>query len=95
MLHRLDAIPAVLAGVPKEPVVFFLVNKANHPANAGVSSAQLAIESAYYEIIGDQAAFRNVGGRARARPELDPNDAMAKYDGMSFSDFVAEIRSLK
>ena len=91
----IDAIPAVLGSVPKEQTVFFLINKAHHPANANLASDQLAIESAYYEIIGDQAAFRNVDGRAQGRPELDPEDPMARYNGMVFTDLAAEIRSLR
>lgn len=91
---NVDAIPTLIADVPAEQTIYFLINKAHHPANAGLSTKQLAFEAGYYEIIGDQAVFRNVGGAARARPDLDAADPLAILDGRSFSDVVALIRAL-
>lgn len=89
-----DAIPTIMADVPTEQSIFFLLNKAQHPATAGASAAQKKVEERYYEIIGDQALLRDIGGKVATRPELDPLDPIAKYEGLTFSDVVAEVRLL-
>lgn len=91
---NVDAIPSLIADVPAEQTIYFLINKAHHPANVGLPAKQLEVEAGFYEIIGDQAVFRDVGGNAKARPELDPSDPLATLDGRRFLDLVALIRSL-
>lgn len=90
-----DAVPLVLETAPRERGLFFLLNKAKHPATEGLAPAERAQEAAYYEIMGDQALLRDVDDRATLAAAVDAPDFVLALEGRSFSAVVDEVRALQ
>jgi hypothetical protein len=89
-----EAIPVIIGRVPTEQAVFFLLNKAVHPATAYLSQVERAAEGRYYEIIGSQAVLTSVDGKVQVREDVPQGEFPRGLNETSFQELVASIRRL-
>jgi hypothetical protein len=88
------AIPLIKESTPSETSIFFLLNKAVHPATAGLSRQDRASEAQYYEIMGEQAHLEDVSDKVSVSSAIGPDEFPQGLAGRPFADLVAEIRAL-
>jgi hypothetical protein len=88
-------IPAIIAETPSDEEIFFLINKAVHPATAGLDPLARAAEAKYYEILGEQGRLAIVSGLVKVAGSVDSSQFPSELDGRSLESVASMIGSVR
>lgn len=91
---NVDAIPLIIDSAPDGRAIYFLLNKAVHPATVGLSSGERAAEARYYEIMGSQAVLIDEGGFVAVRTDVPAGEFPRGLQGTNFDAMADAIASL-
>jgi len=91
---NVEAIPLVLKSVPTDTSMFFLLNKAVHPATANLPPLERAAEAKYYEIMGEQARLEKQGDIVGIPAIISDGEFPSNLAGRKFDDVLAVIQAL-